>query len=156
MMRKPVVAGQFYTANENRLRAELASFTTEKKEKIDALGVVSPHAGFVYSGAVAGDVLSSIKPKPAYILLGTNHTGYGKPFGLDAERDWKTPLGEVPLDRDLAQAILDGSDYIERDHMSHDYEHSIEVQLPFLQHLNADFTFVPITISRADNKEHTP
>lgn len=172
MIRKPVVAGQFYTGSEALLKKELASLAVEKKEKIEAVGVVSPHAGYIYSGPVAGEVLSSIKPKPTYIILGPNHTGFGRPFGLDLERKWKTPLGEIEVDNELGQAILKGSNYIEKDSLCHDYEHSIEVQLPFLQYLNESFTpleikgkdgsrrsltgftFVPIVISYGDRQTY--
>ena len=153
-VRKPVVAGQFYSGGKAALKKEVARLITEKPEKISALGVVSPHAGYAYSGPVAGEVLSAIKPKPAYIILGPNHTGFGKPFGLDAGRSWKTPLGEVPIDRGLAEAILAGSQYIKKDTLCHDREHSIEVQLPFLQYLTANFTFVPIVISYAERETY--
>lgn len=152
--RKPVVAGQFYTASETLLKKEVMRFSCHKGEQIDAIGAVSPHAGYVYSGAVAGEVLSAIKPKPTYIILGPNHSGGGKPFGVDAERNWKTPLGEVGLDKGLAGAILEKSKYIKNDTACHDYEHSIEVQLPFLQCANKSFTFVPIVISYADRKTY--
>ena len=175
MTRKPVVAGMFYTANAQELKEQIAGFMDSRfrgnDKLINALGVVSPHAGYAYSGVVAGAVLAAIKPKDTYIVLGTNHTGYGKPFGLDAKRNWQTPLGEVRVDKELAKAILDGSDYIEEDHACHDSEHSIEVQLPFLQVLNQfragivpirdrsdpgsersrlGIGFVPITILHAD------
>ncbi|MGB2705847.1 MAG: AmmeMemoRadiSam system protein B [Candidatus Omnitrophota bacterium] len=150
MIRKPVVAGQFYTASPSLLEKEVSGLAGQKKEKIDAIGVVSPHAGYVYSGGVAGEVLSSIKTKPVYIILGPNHTGYGKPFGLDSERAWKTPLGDVKIDDELAGAILKNSKYIKTDRLCHDHEHSVEVQLPFLQFLNKNFTFIPIVISSAD------
>ncbi|UCD55443.1 MAG: AmmeMemoRadiSam system protein B [Candidatus Omnitrophota bacterium] len=152
MIRKPVVAGQFYTADQAMLTKEVEGFVAQKKETLDAKGVVSPHAGYIYSGPVAGEVLSSIKPKPTYIILGPNHSGYGKPFGLDSERTWKTPLGEVEVNKELGQAILKHSQHIEKDSLCHDYEHSIEVQLPFLQYLNKDFDFVPVVISYADRK----
>ncbi|MBL7156844.1 MAG: MEMO1 family protein [Candidatus Omnitrophica bacterium] len=152
MIRSPVVAGQFYTASEALLKKELAGFVTQKKEKINALGVVSPHAGYIYSGPVAGDVLSSIEPKPTYIILGPNHTGFGKPFGLDLERSWKTPLGTVEADKELGEAILGHSKYVEKDSLCHNYEHSIEVQLPFLQYLEKGFTFVPIVVTGAKSK----
>lgn len=154
MTRKPVVAGQFYTASEALLKKEIAGFASQKKETINALGVVSPHAGYVCSGAVAGDVLSSIKPKSIYIILGPNHTGFGKQFGMDADRSWKTPLGEIAIDRETAESILSHSKYIKKDSACHDREHSIEVQLPFLQYLNKNFTFVPITISYADKETY--
>jgi len=154
MIRKPVVAGQFYTASETLLKKELTGLVLEKKEKINAIGVVSPHAGYIYSGPVAGEVFSSIKPKSTYIILGPNHTGIGKPFGLDAERDWKTPLGTVGINKELANAILKESKHIETDSACHNYEHSIEVQLPFLQFLKNDFDFVPIVISSSDAKTY--
>jgi len=154
MIRKPVVAGQFYTANPSLLAKEVSGLVGQKKETIDAIGVVSPHAGYVYSGGVAGEVLSSIKPKNAYIVLGPNHTGRGKPFGLDWQRTWKTPLGDVKIDDELAGAILKNSKYVEADRTCHDGEHSIEVQIPFLQSLNKSFAFVPIVISSADAKAY--
>ena len=154
MIRKPVVAGQFYKGSEALLTKEVAGLTPQKKETLDAKGVVSPHAGYIYSGPVAGEVLSSIKPKPTYIILGPNHTGYGKPFGLDSERTWKTPLGEIEINKELGQAILKDSKYIEKDPLCHNYEHSIEVQLPFLQYLNKDFDFVPVVISYANRKAY--
>lgn len=154
MTRKPVVAGQFYTASEALLKKEIARFAGQKKEAKSVLGVVSPHAGYVYSGSVAGEVLSSIKPKPAYIILGPNHTGFGKPFGMDTDRSWKTPLGEIAIDSIFAESILSHSEYIKKDSACHDREHSIEVQLPFLQYFNKNFTFVPITISYADKQTY--
>jgi AmmeMemoRadiSam system protein B len=154
MIRKPVVAGQFYTGDEALLAKEVAGLTPQKKDKLDAIGVVSPHAGYIYSGPVAGEVLSSIKPKSTYIILGPNHTGRGKPFGLDLERTWKTPLGEIEINKELGEAILKDSQYVEKDSLCHNYEHSIEVQLPFLQYLNKDFTFVPIVVSYADRKAY--
>ena len=143
MIRQPVVAGQFYSASPDSLKREIEKFISKTKNKLDAKGVVSPHAGYMYSGAVAGEVLSAVSPKPTYIILGPNHTGLGKAFGIDLERSWKTPLGEVHVDRELGDAILGESDYVQLDSLSHEREHSIEVQLPFLQHFGK-FFFVPI------------
>lgn len=154
MIRKPIVAGQFYQKSESLLKKEVAGYTTGKKEKINALGVISPHAGFVYSGPVAGHALSSITPKSTYIILGPNHTGRGLPFGLDPSDAWETPLGEVKINKDLAENILSNSRYIKKDSLCHAQEHSIEVQLPFLQYLNKDFNFVPIVISSADGNAY--
>ena len=154
MVRDPVVAGKFYTANGFQLRGELAKFTSQNEQKLKAIGVISPHAGYAYSGEVAGSVLSSIEESPTYIILGTNHTGYGVPFGLDFERTWKTPLGDVKINREIAENILEKGKYIKNDSESHSYEHSIEVQLPFLQYLNKSFDFVPISISSAPNETY--
>jgi len=149
-VRNPVVAGRFYSASEEGLKKELKGLIADRKEQIDAIGVISPHAGYACSGCVAGELFPSIKQKSTYIILGPNHTGYGKRFGLDAERSWKTPLGEVKINKKIAGEILERSEYIEKDTTCHDLEHSIEVQLPFLQYLNKDFTFVPIVISARD------
>jgi len=154
MIRKPVVAGQFYTANAARLEKEIKSYLEPEAKKIDAIGCVSPHAGYMYSGPVAGSVLSHIKPKNCYIILGPNHTGKGDRFGMGMDKNWMTPLGEVEIDNELAQAILDNSKLIKKDDACHMYEHSIEVQLPILQVLNRNFSFVPIVISQGTASEY--
>jgi len=149
MTRKAVVAGSFYTEDPALLAGEVSGFLGQKRERVNAIGVISPHAGYKYSGEVAGEVFSSIKPKKTYVVLGTNHTGSGKPFGLDWKRTWETPLGNAVIDDELAAAVLENSRYIKADRACHDSEHSIEVQIPFLQSLNKNFTFVPIGISAA-------
>ncbi|MBU1999490.1 MAG: MEMO1 family protein [Candidatus Omnitrophica bacterium] len=155
MQRQPVVAGRFYPGDKASLEKEIGKYVAGAgQKKIDAIGCVSPHAGYMCSGGVAGALLSAIKPRDSYIILGTNHSGRGRRFGLDMSREWVTPLGTVGIDRDLAESIL-RSDVIEEDTLSHDPEHSIEVQLPFLQFLNRDFKFIPITISQGDLSEYT-
>jgi AmmeMemoRadiSam system protein B len=150
MIRNPAVAGQFYPESKTSLLREVESLIDSKAIKSDAIGVVSPHAGYVYSGSVAGSVFSSIKPKGNYVILGPNHTGLGERFGLDKGRAWKTPMADVRVNRVLADAIIDRSRNIKYDSLSHAHEHSIEVQLPFLQVLQEDFEFVPICVSYAD------
>ena len=147
MVREPIVAGQFYSADASSLKKELSGFIPNIKNKVNAIGIVSPHAGYAYSGKVAGEVLASTKPKKTYVIIGPNHTGMGKPFGVDTRSAWKTPLGEIKLNSRLTDAILSRSKYIKEDFSSHDYEHSIEVQLPFLQRLSPEFTFVPICVA---------
>lgn len=150
MTRDPVVAGQFYPGTRETLIKELSAFFDPAAKKEDAIGVVSPHAGYIYSGAVAGSVFSAIKPKPVYIILGPNHTGLGRPFGISTCNSWKTPLGPVEIDKALAAEIKANCRYIEYDDLSHSAEHSIEVQLPFIQYRQKGFRFVPIVISGAD------
>lgn len=154
MIRNPVVAGQFYTQNASRLEKEIKNYLDPKAKIVEAIGCVSPHAGYVYSGPVAGAVLSHLKPRQSYVILGPNHTGIGKRFGIDSERNWMTPFGEIKIDTKLAKAILDNSKYIEKDPSCHSYEHSIEVQLPILQVLNKNFQFVPIVISHGSKDEY--
>ncbi|MFH1594199.1 MAG: AmmeMemoRadiSam system protein B [Candidatus Omnitrophota bacterium] len=152
MIREPVVAGRFYNAKRSDLAREVADLSLTVKDRIGAIGVVSPHAGYVYSGRVAGELFSSIESKSTYIVLGPNHTGLGKPVGLDDDRTWKTPLGDVKVDGEMAQKILAGSRHIEKDHLCHDGEHSIEVQLPFIQHFKSDFKIVPIVIAHTERR----
>lgn len=150
MARTPAVAGQFYPDSRTSLLREVEGLIDSKAKKSDALGVISPHAGYMYSGSVAGAVLSAIKPKGNYVILGPNHTGLGERFGIDKNRAWNTPLGEARVNRPLADAIKGGSRCFRDDSLSHIHEHSIEVQIPFLQVLQEDFEFVPICVSYAD------
>lgn len=150
MVRDPVVAGQFYPGSKDALRREVQGLVDPGAKKEDAIGVISPHAGYAYSGPVAASVLSAIKPKKTYVILGPNHTGLGEIFGLDMSDSWRTPLGDIEIDRQLAEAIKENCRYIKDDSLSHAHEHSIEVQLPILQVLQKDFKIVPIVVSYAD------
>jgi AmmeMemoRadiSam system protein B len=148
VIRNPAVAGQFYSGSKESLIKEagrLVAGAAEKKE--DAVGVISPHAGYAYSGSVAGLTLSSIKPKPVYVIMGPNHTGLGSPFSLSTSDSWATPLGNVTVNKTLAEKILKNCPQISKDEFAHIQEHSIEVQLPILQTLQGNFTMVPIVIS---------
>jgi len=147
MIRASVVAGQFYSDSPSSLKSEIRSFVGSTPGKERAIGVISPHAGYVYSGGVAGAVLSSFIPRSKYIVLGPNHTGMGERLGMSRCESWETPLGRAMIDKKLAAAIKDNSKHIKWDEASNAAEHSIEVQLPFLQVLNKDFTFVPIVVS---------
>ncbi|MFC1916432.1 MEMO1 family protein [Chloroflexota bacterium] len=149
MIRDPVVAGQFYPASASKLKEMIAMLVDEKAEKQDVIGLVSPHAGYVYSGSVAGAVISKIKFKDTFIILGPNHSGMGKPLSIMTQGKWKTPLGEVEIDSELGKQILDSSDYLQEDATAHQYEHAIEVQLPFLQYFQSDIRILPITLAYA-------
>ncbi|HEY82383.1 MAG TPA: AmmeMemoRadiSam system protein B [Dehalococcoidia bacterium] len=149
MVRSPVVAGQFYPGSASQLRQMLATLLDEEAEKQEALGAVSPHAGYVYSGAVAGAVISRIKFKDTFIIMGPNHTGMGKPLSIMTRGRWQTPLGEVEIDSELAEQILATSRHLQEDAAAHQYEHSIEVQLPFLQYFRPEVRIVPITLAHA-------
>lgn len=151
MTREPVVAGTFYPESEASLRREISSMLVPAADTKNAIGAVSPHAGYIYSGPVACKTLSSIsKIKDVFVILGTNHTGLGNIFGIDPNRAWRTPLGDVKIDDDLALAISRNGDCIAVDGMSHFREHSIEVQLPILQSLRKEMKIVPITVSHSD------
>ena len=147
MIRQPVVAGQFYPDSPSQLKEMIRGMVDEKAEKEEVIGLISPHAGYIYSGPVAGATISRIKFKDTFIIIGPNHTGMGRPLSIMTEGVWKTPLGKVEIDSQLAKQILATSSYLEEDYGAHQHEHSIEVQLPFLQYFKRDFKLVPIVLS---------
>jgi AmmeMemoRadiSam system protein B len=149
MIRSPVVAGQFYPGSPDGLRRMIESMVDKKAEKVEAIGLISPHAGYIYSGAVAAAVVSRIKFKDTFVILGPNHTGRGKSFSIMSEGTWETPLGDVEIDSELGKRILATSSCLEEDHMAHQFEHSLEVQVPFLQYFKPDVRIVPIVIGHA-------
>jgi len=147
MIRNPVVAGQFYPESASQLKAMIEQWVDEKSAKEEVIGLVSPHAGYIYSGPVAGRVISRIKFKDTFIIIGPNHTGRGEPLSIMTEGTWKTPLGEVEIDSELAEQILTTSSHLAEDYQAHQYEHSIEVQIPFLQYFKSDIKLVPIMLA---------
>jgi len=147
MIRQPVAAGSFYPASASQLEAMIDRLVDENAEKQEAIGLVSPHAGYIYSGPVAGAVISRVNLKDTVVIIGPNHTGRGKPFSIMTEGTWRTPLGNVEIDAELGRQILVGSSYLQEDHLAHQYEHSIEVQVPFLQYFQSDVRIVPIVIA---------
>jgi hypothetical protein len=149
-VRHPAVAGRFYPAKPDALAREVETYVgadVASAEKVEAaLGCVVPHAGYIYSGHVAGAVYRRLPARPTYIILCPNHTGRGAPLAMMASGTWLTPLGEVPVDSALARAVRQSCHLVSEDADAHGDEHSLEVQLPFLQRLVKDFTFVPIAI----------
>jgi MEMO1 family protein len=152
VVREPAVAGQFYPDSPAQLRAMVESFIDKNAEKEEVVGLVIPHAGYIYSGAVAGAAISRVKFKDTFIIIGPNHTGFGKPFSIMAKGSWETPLGEVKIDTELAEKLIELSPYLKNDKLAHEHEHSIEVQLPFLQYFKPDVKIVPIILGAGDVK----
>jgi hypothetical protein len=144
MIRQPSVAGQFYSGSRRELTAEVSRYVTTESGKRFAKGIVSPHAGLIYSGHVAGAVYSGIEFPETFVLIGPNHTGMGMNVSIMSGGAWSIPTGELAIDSDLAEAIKKGSGLIREDHAAHRFEHSLEVQLPFIVHLNQDVRIVPI------------
>ena len=149
MRREAVVAGQFYASGKEALRREVEKLIDLNATREEVIGAVSPHAGYMYSGAVAGSVLSLIKPKNTYIILGPNHTGLGEALGIDKNEVWSTPLGDICINRELADAIKSNCRFVKNDSLSHAHEHSIEVQIPILQVIQESFKIVPIVVAQA-------
>ncbi|HWR73730.1 MAG TPA: AmmeMemoRadiSam system protein B [Nitrospirota bacterium] len=144
MLRRPAVAGYFYEGSEKALRRQVESFILPATERIGAIGIVVPHAGLMYSGSVAGAVYSRVELPASVVLIGPNHTGLGAGISLMPKGSWETPLGMVGIDEELAAAILARSPRIRDDSLAHLREHSLEVQLPFIQYFKQDIRIVPI------------
>ena len=149
MLRQPFVAGRFYDADPARLNASVDACLAlgEGKAEARTLLAMVPHAGYVFSGPVCGKTLAQANLAPTVLLLGPNHTGFGTRFSLWAEGSWAIPGAELPVDAELAQAILACDAGITVDTMAHVREHSLEVVLPFLARLDPATTIVPLTVS---------
>jgi hypothetical protein len=162
-IRDAAVAGQFYPGTETSLKQQIEeSFLDARgvgelprigEGKTTIKGLVVPHAGYIYSGAIASHAFFALAQNgfaDTFIILGPNHTGAGSGVSVMTEGTWKTPLGEVPINSALAEKIHSG--VVDRDETAHRYEHSIEVQIPFLQYIARDktFSFVPICMMMQD------
>jgi len=148
-LREPAVAGHFYPRSAQTLTQEIRKYTAPVAEKISALACVVPHAGYMYSGHVAGAVYARLQLPPRFVILCPNHTGYGRPLAVMTEGAWQTPLGLAPIDRELGHALRLACPLLEEDEVAHRGEHAIEVQLPFLQAALPEFTFVPVAVGTA-------
>jgi AmmeMemoRadiSam system protein B len=151
MIRLPAVSGRFYPDDPEILRAAVDSFLAAPREpkKICARACLVPHAGYKYSGSVAGAVYRSLEIPRRVILVGPRHFPRGAPLAILSEGGWQTPLGMAPIDASLAQKIERAFPLLREDTLAHSAEHSLEVQLPFLQRLVPSLSFVPIVIGPA-------
>ncbi len=150
MIRQPAVAGQFYPGSATALRHELERLIPTVSVKRPVLGAISPHAGYVYSGATAARLLAGIEIPPTVLILGPNHHGRGAAAALAPEDGWQTPLGTVPIDKQLAGLIQHQIPAVQLDGAAHMLEHSLEVQVPFLQQLQPDVSIVPLCLGFGD------
>lgn len=154
-IRPPAVAGSFYAADAETLRAELrGSFSSPLgpragERAAPCVAGVVPHAGYVYSGACAAHLYAALEPRASRaIIVGVNHRGIGPPAALSPADCWETPLGKARVDRALGRRLLEEVAFLSEDERPHAREHSIEVQLPFLQTALERFTFLPLSLSR--------
>jgi len=148
MHRNPAVAGRFYPGDTKTLEKTVADMLSQAHiKKIEGvIGAVSPHAGYIYSGGVCAETLNSIDIPETVLILGPNHHGRGAQIAL-SDLDWKLPGGIVPINRDLLHYILNHADEAQVDESAHQFEHSLEVQVPFLQALQKDLSIVPLALS---------
>ena len=164
-IRRPTQAGAFYEGDAEALKTQiencfLQEFGPKKRPKVnkaglrEVVGLVCPHAGYMFSGAVAANAYYELAQdgKPdIVVILGPNHTGYGSGLALMNEGVWRTPLGDVEVDGEIANEIVRETRLADVDDVAHRFEHSIEVQLPFLQFLyGSEFKFVPVCFQLQD------
>lgn len=147
MLRHPAVAGQFYPGSKSALESEVKRYLHSDVTPEKALGIVSPHAGYMYSGPTAGAVFASTVVPPSCIVLAPNHTGAGAAAAIMDEGSWEIPTGEVPIDADLVTKLMANCAELQADTMAHQFEHSLEVQLPFMLARQPELHIVPITLS---------
>jgi hypothetical protein len=152
MLRLPAVSGRFYPSNPTELAAlvrECAKPDDEPSEPVRVKACLVPHAGYIYSGRVAGAVYTRIDFPKRIVILGVRHYPHGEKAAILSSGAWRTPLGDAPIDEQLAKVLRESCPLLREDSLAHSSEHSLEVQIPFLQVLRPDFTFVPIALGTA-------
>jgi MEMO1 family protein len=154
-LRTPAVAGRFYPSRADELLRDVREYTSPGKTSLEtgriaAIGCVAPHAGYIYSGGVAGAVYARVEIPECCVILCPNHTGKGRPLSIMANTTWQTPLGEVAADAEMGARLLRRFPALEEDSAAHRAEHAIEVQLPFLQARQPELNIVPIAVGTGD------
>lgn len=147
-VRHPAVAGRFYPRDEKSLRQEVVAYLSQTQEQkpIRAFGCIVPHAGYMYSGHVAGAVFAKLQIPKLCLVLCPNHTGLGRPLAIMSAGAWDTPLGSVAIDSTFASVLKQHCSLLQEDSEAHQKEHAAEVELPFLQMLQPQLRFVPIAL----------
>ncbi len=153
MKRPPAVAGQFYHGSSSKLQQQVENYIDKNARREKVIAVVSPHAGLIYSGPVAGAVYSSIDFPETVILIGPNHTGLGAPVSLMASGEWEIPTGVFRIDEKISHKISMYVPLVTKDTKAHMFEHSLEVQLPFIAYFSKDTKIVPIVVLSASVQE---
>jgi AmmeMemoRadiSam system protein B len=151
MVRRPAVAGAFYPGTKEEMDQHLEALWPEEEVKPrPAKAVVSPHAGWVYSGRVAARTIARVEVPGTVVILGPNHRGLGRPAAIMSQGSWLMPGGPVELDSEFGELLKEHSSVLEEDHLAHAQEHSLEVQVPFLTRINPGLRLVPICLARSD------
>jgi AmmeMemoRadiSam system protein B len=153
MNRMPAVAGQFYPGTAQGLSRALKELTRDSPSKIPAIAVVSPHAGYVYSGAVAGELFSAVRVPSRAVVFCPNHTGVGEAAAIMSRGSWRMPWGDVQVDGETADRLTGECPLLREDPSAHLGEHSLEVQLPFLHRFRPDIRIVPVALGHLSLEE---
>jgi len=149
-IREPRVAGQFYPSPKQALLSYLEQHIDRTVPKKRVRGVIMPHAGYIYSGTTAALTIQQVEVPQTVLLIGPNHTGYGTPFSLMTEGTWRFSFGDVPINREWATKLCAASPLIAADEIAHQFEHSLEVEVPFLYYMNPLVSIVPLTVGTDD------
>jgi AmmeMemoRadiSam system protein B len=153
LKRSPAVAGQFYYGSAHKLINQVEQYMDKDTKKEKVIGMVSPHAGLVYSGSVAGAVYSTIIFPETFVLIGPNHTGLGAQISLMESGEWEIPTGILEIDEKISYKIAMNTSIVTKDSKAHMFEHSLEVQLPFIVYYSKAIKIVPITVLSASLDE---
>jgi AmmeMemoRadiSam system protein B len=153
LKRTPAVAGQFYHGSASRLTQQIEQCIDRKAKKEKVLGVLSPHAGLMYSGSVAGAVYSAIEFPETFVLMGPNHTGLGAQISIMESGEWEIPTGISLIDEKISYRIAMNVPLVTKDTKAHMFEHSLEVQLPFIRYFSLEAKIVPIVMLAASVDE---
>lgn len=153
MLRMPAVSGRFYPSDPKELTSAVKQYAKPEKSAEPARACLVPHAGYMYSGHVAGAVFARIALPKKFVILGVRHYPRGEKAAILSNGAWRTPLGDAPIDEALAQALRAACPVLREDSVAHSSEHSLEVQIPFLQVLQPEFTFVPIALGTVQFEE---
>jgi len=146
MIRQPSVAGQFYESSRSGLAEQVGCSIPTGVSTENVIGAVSPHAGLMYSGAVAGAVYSKITFPSTFVIIGPNHTGLGRPVSIMSSGRWQIPTGELEIDETFANKLKGQLNVAEEDSLAHKMEHSLEVQLPFILYFSSTVKIVPVVM----------
>jgi AmmeMemoRadiSam system protein B len=149
LRRSAAVAGQFYYGDAARLAQQVEQYIDKDAKRERVIGLVSPHAGLMYSGPVAGAVYSSIVFPETFVLIGPNHTGLGAPISLMESGEWEIPTAVFQIDEKLSQRIAMNVSIVTKETQAHMFEHSLEVQLPFVAHFSRKVKIVPVIMLSA-------
>jgi len=150
MIRTPSVAGTFYPGDRESLQQEVEGFIRDGDQKKSVIGLISPHAGYIYSGACAGKGFRAVRVPGRVLILGVNHRGAGAPMAVDGNHQWRTPLGDIDVDTELREKLTGNSDVFGIDSLAASEEHSLEVQVPFIQVINPEAKIIPVTVGAHD------
>jgi MEMO1 family protein len=147
MIRPPAVSGRFYPSDAKELARLVKEYAPPGGAKLAARGCVVPHAGWMYSGHVAGAVYAALEIPARCILLGPRHFPRGEAMAILSDGSWRTPLGDARIDTELARELMLACPRLREDPVAHEREHSLEVQIPFLQQLATELRFVPVVLA---------